>query len=107
MSQAAVGDPGGPVELRSHTAMQLTRETVRTSLYSNAAYKCMVRTVVCVYRYECVYSCVVFPCIGKTEQLPPLRQGVEVCVYLSITAGAQIQILRKSRGFACLKYSIS
>ncbi|XP_031671704.1 mitochondrial glutamate carrier 1-like [Oncorhynchus kisutch] len=27
MSQAAVGDPGGPVELRSHTAMQLTRET--------------------------------------------------------------------------------
>ncbi|XP_052316738.1 mitochondrial glutamate carrier 1-like [Oncorhynchus keta] len=29
MSQAAVGDPGGPVELRSHTAMQLTRETQR------------------------------------------------------------------------------
>ncbi|XP_038838536.1 mitochondrial glutamate carrier 1-like isoform X1 [Salvelinus namaycush] len=27
MSQAAVGAPGGPVELRSHTAMQLTRET--------------------------------------------------------------------------------
>ncbi|XP_029578014.1 mitochondrial glutamate carrier 1 [Salmo trutta] len=48
MSQAAVGVPGGPVELRSHTAMQLTRETVRTSPYSNAAYLWMVRTVVCV-----------------------------------------------------------
>ncbi|XP_036836802.1 mitochondrial glutamate carrier 1-like [Oncorhynchus mykiss] len=60
MSQAAVGDPGVPVELRSHTAMQLTRETVRTSLYSNAAYKCMVRTVVCVYTCMSVYTVVWF-----------------------------------------------
>ncbi|XP_055777334.1 mitochondrial glutamate carrier 1-like isoform X2 [Salvelinus fontinalis] len=30
MSQAAVGAPGGPVELRSHTAMQLTRELLRS-----------------------------------------------------------------------------
>nr|XP_024003080.1 mitochondrial glutamate carrier 1-like [Salvelinus alpinus] len=49
MFQAAGGAPGGPVELRSHTAMQLTREMVRTSPYSNAAYLWMVRTVVCVF----------------------------------------------------------
>uniref|UniRef100_A0A8C7VX92 Mitochondrial glutamate carrier 1 n=1 Tax=Oncorhynchus mykiss TaxID=8022 RepID=A0A8C7VX92_ONCMY len=124
MSQAAVRAPGGPVELRSHTAMQLTRELLRSQgiaglykglgatllrdvpfsiiyfplfanlnslggrgadgpapFYVSFASGCIAGSTaavavnpvdgkdsrVCVYRYECVYSCVVFPKILRQE----------------------------------------
>uniref|UniRef100_A0A8C7FJH4 Mitochondrial glutamate carrier 1 n=1 Tax=Oncorhynchus kisutch TaxID=8019 RepID=A0A8C7FJH4_ONCKI len=141
MSQAAVRVPGGPVELRSHTAMQLTRELLRSQgiaglykgqgatllrdvpfsiiyfplfanlnslggcgadgpapFYVSFASGCIAGSTaavavnpvdgkdsrVCVYRYECIYSCVVFPCIGKTEQLPPVKtRGGGLCLFVN------------------------
>ena len=46
-----------------------------------------------------IRSLLVFPCFGKREQLPPVRQGVVVSVYLLITK----LILRVFRGFARLR----
>ena len=44
-----------------------------------------------------IYSWLGFPCIGRTEQLRPVKREVVLCIYLSITAVAQCLILRKSR----------
>ncbi|XP_055777335.1 mitochondrial glutamate carrier 1-like isoform X3 [Salvelinus fontinalis] len=82
MSQAAVGAPGGPVELRSHTAMQLTRELLRSQGIAGL-YKGLGATLL----RDVPFSIIYFPLFANLNRLGGRGADGPAPFYVSFASG--------------------
>ncbi|XP_045564451.1 mitochondrial glutamate carrier 1 isoform X2 [Salmo salar] len=82
MSQAAVGAPGGPVELRSHTAMQLTRELLRSQGIAGL-YKGLGATLL----RDVPFSIIYFPLFANLNSLGGRGADGPAPFYVSFASG--------------------
>uniref|UniRef100_A0A8C7FKE5 Mitochondrial glutamate carrier 1 n=1 Tax=Oncorhynchus kisutch TaxID=8019 RepID=A0A8C7FKE5_ONCKI len=82
MSQAAVRVPGGPVELRSHTAMQLTRELLRSQGIAGL-YKGQGATLL----RDVPFSIIYFPLFANLNSLGGCGADGPAPFYVSFASG--------------------